>query len=239
MLIKCERHTEKDLEIWKDYEEIDSINIEKITDEKIDKAIAIIKDTCKEKSYVSTSWGKDSVTTLHLCYLAGMKIPAVWIKEKPMHNPYCETVRDRFLEEYDFQYHEIVVDYGRAGFAPFLDKNGDSILFHSIADSLVKPFGRRITGIRNEEANKRLLRYLHYGEITKNTSAPISLWKNQEVFAYLKKFDLPVHPNYAMLGGGRWKREHVRVDCLDGTQGNGIGRSEWEKEYYRDILNRL
>jgi len=239
MLIKCERHTKKDLEIWKDYNEIDSIKVNELKQEKIKKTIEEIKKTVTEKkSYISVSWGKDSVVLAHLCWLSKVKIPMVWIKEKPMYNPYCKAVRDKFLKKYKFQYHEIVADYGDVGFKPFLDKHGDSILFHSIANAVNDSFGRRITGIRNEESNKRLLRYMNYGITTEKTSAPLSLWKIWEIFAYLKKYDLPIHPNYAMLGGGRYRRKNLRVDCLCGTQGDGIGREEWEKEYYSDIINK-
>lgn len=240
MLITCDRHTKKDLELWKDYDEIDSIKLKELNNDKIQKAINEIHKCCLEsKSYVSISWGKDSVVLAHLCYLAKVDLRMVWLKESPMYNPYCEIVRDEFLKKYKFKYHEIIIDYGSTGFAPFLDNHGDSILFHSIADAINVSFGRRITGIRNQESNKRLLRYMNYGMTTKNTSAPLSLWKTWEIFAYLKYYDLPIHSNYAMLGGGRYKRENLRVDCLAGTQGNGIGRIEWEKEYYQDILNKI
>lgn len=239
MLIVTDRHTKKDIELWEELEEADTIRLKELKEEKIKRAILEIKEATKEKSYISVSWGKDSVVTAHLCHLAGIKIPMVWIKETPMENPYCRIVRDLFLKKYNFSYHEIIADYGNLGFSPFLDKNGDSKLFHGIADGINHAFGRRITGIRNEESNKRLLRYMNYGHTTKNTCAPISLWKTWEIFVYLKMYDLPIHPNYAMLGGGRYDRYRIRVDCLAGTQGNGIGRIEWEKEYYQDILNRI
>lgn len=77
-----------------------------------------------------------------------------------------------------------------------------------------------------------------WGTTTTSTCAPIGFWKNDDVFAYLKKYDLPVHPNYAMLGGGRYKRESIRVAEIGDTHGSGMGRSEWEREYYPDILNK-
>ncbi len=239
MLIKTDRHTKEDLELWEELEEIDDIKVNDFKEEKIQRAIYEIKEVAKNKSYISTSWGKDSVVTAHLCYQAGAILPMVWIKETPMENPYCKKVRDCFLKQFDFPYHEIVADYGHSGFSPFLDKNGDSLLFHGIANGVNHAFGRRIMGIRNQESNKRLLRYMNYGHTTKNTCAPISLWKTWEIFVYLKMYNLPIHPNYAMTGGGRYDRYRIRVDCLNGTQGNGIGRIEWEREYYQDILNRI
>lgn len=237
MLIKTDRHTKEDLELWEEMESADKVR--GISKSKIDFAIKMIQECCEKKSYVSVSWGKDSIVVAHLCYVAGVKIPMVWIKEKPMHNEYCCDVRDKFLQKFPFQYHEIVADYSTVGFCQFLDKNGDSHLFHNIADAVNKTFGRRITGIRNDESGRRLVRYMSHGINTPKTSAPISLWSNNDVFSYLAKYDLPVHPNYAMLGSGRYPRNKIRVDCFCGTQGNSFGRAEWEYEYYPDVVNRI
>ena len=239
MLIKSSRHTQDDLDVWEAWDEVDSINGNLITSSKIESALEVIYETCKEKSYVSVSWGKDSVTILHLCHLAGVDIPAVWIKESPMHNPGCEKVRDKFLEKYNFQYHEVVCDYGRVGFLPFIDQNGDSRFFHAMAHAVGQVFGKRITGIRAQESKERKLRMMKHGMITRNTSCPIGWWKTEEIFAYLKKFDLPVHQNYAMTQGGLWERNKIRTDCIAGRQGNGIGRVEWEQHYYPDIVNLI
>ncbi|TXH99574.1 MAG: hypothetical protein E6Q76_19695 [Rhizobium sp.] len=60
-----------------------------------------------------------------------------------------------------------------------------------------------------------------------------------DVFAYLAFHGLPVHPNYAMLGAGRWPREYLRTAPLGGKRGDQFGRAEWEREYYGDVLRRL
>ena len=69
--------------------------------------------------------------------------------------------------------------------------------------------------------------------------APISAWRESDVFSYLAKNKLPVHPAYAMLGGGRWPRHRLRVAEIGDTHGTGGGRREWEQEYYGDVLRRL
>ena len=76
------------------------------------------------------------------------------------------------------------------------------------------------------------------GSQQKKTLAPLSLWKSDDVFAYIEQHGLPLHPVYGMLGGGRYDRKHLRVDCIGGIEGNGIGRLEWEKEYYPDVLRK-
>jgi phosphoadenosine phosphosulfate reductase len=98
---------------------------------------------------------------------------------------------------------------------------------------------RHISGVRAKESAVRKLRMMRWGENTEKTCAPIGLWTTDDVFAYLVKYDLPVHPNYAMLGGGRWNRKIIRVAEIGDIHGTERGRAEWEKEYYSDILNYI
>jgi phosphoadenosine phosphosulfate reductase len=78
-----------------------------------------------------------------------------------------------------------------------------------------------------------------HGLATESVCRPIGWLSEQDVFALLAIHDLPTHPNYAMLGQGRWKREKLRVDAIGGHTGGGNGRSEWEHEYYGDVLARM
>lgn len=78
-----------------------------------------------------------------------------------------------------------------------------------------------------------------HGVATEKVCRPIIDWTTNDVFAALRMLDLPVHPAYAMSGGGRWSRDRLRVDCIGGERGRGIGRAEWEQEYYGDVLRRL
>lgn len=57
-----------------------------------------------------------------------------------------------------------------------------------------------------------------------------------DVFAYLHKHDLPVHPAYAMTMGGFYDRRWLRVSSLGGLRGADRGRAEWEQQYYGDIV---
>lgn len=83
------------------------------------------------------------------------------------------------------------------------------------------------------------MRCARWGISTERTCAPLAWWTAADVFAYLATHDLPVHPAYAMLGGGRWRRERLRVAEIGDTHGKGGGRLEWETEYYGDALRRL
>jgi len=225
MLIITSRHTEKDLLLWKEYEEIDVIN--SYSEKKIDCAKEVISQyNIKYNDVVSyTSWGKDSIILLHL--IAGMKLkmPVVYVRFYDRDNPDCDLVRDAFLKKYDLNYYEESYDYKRV--------RAKGLHWKETAE---KYGHHRITGIRNDESGRRLLVWKQFGFYSENTCRPLSLLTNQEVFAYIHKNELPLCPVYGYLGGGRWPRENIRTHSLAGSSADGFGRSEWEREYYPDIL---
>jgi phosphoadenosine phosphosulfate reductase len=228
VLIITPRHKKEDLELWQEYEEIDRIIA--VSEYRITKSIQIISDWIK--SHVNgaayTSWGKDSVVLLHLIYKTQLKIPVIYMRFTDRDNPDCELVRDEFLKKYDLDYHEDLFEYNK------VRKTG------AHWKALQKKYGPyRLTGIRNDESGIRTMLYLIYRESSKFSCRPLSLWKSKEVFAYIEQNNLPLSPVYGYLGGGRWDREHIRTHSLAGTTGDNFGRTEWEREYYPDILARV
>jgi phosphoadenosine phosphosulfate reductase len=245
MLIITERHTKKDLNIWKEYEEIDYINAksfklsnkEQISREEI---LSFATNPC----YIGVSWGKDSVVTADIALRAGFNIPLVHLYCVPSHNIECDKVRDAFMKIYpSVRYEEIVVDYGDIYARNLATNDQDRLTDIEWYDGFRRAgrlFGyRHISGVRSQESNIRKLRMKRWGMSTVNTCAPIGYWNESDVFAYLEKYKLPVHPSYAMLGGGRWDREKIRVAEIGDIHGTGGGRSEWEREYYPDVLARI
>jgi phosphoadenosine phosphosulfate reductase len=240
MLIKCDRHTKKDLILYKELNEMDKINY-KLNNikRKEDKSLQNIKDFINEhknKYYCSVSWGKDSIVVTDLCLKVDKNIPVIWIKVIPIYNIYCDNVRDIFIKKYPYiRYFEYIIYCKK-------DENG---IIHAKGTlekgfkKAVKRFGENyITGIRQEESGIRKLRSKLFGVSSNKTCAPLNYWKNNDVFAYLAYYDLPIHSNYGMLGGGRYKRENIRVASLGGKRGREMGRYQWEEEYYNDYLRK-
>jgi phosphoadenosine phosphosulfate reductase len=228
VLIITPRHTPEDLKLWAEYEEIDSII--KVSQAKIDRSIAVIKGwlSTHKPCYIGTSWGKDSVVMLHLFCLTGLKAPVVYVRYTDRDNPDCELVRDDFLKKYDIDSLEEVFEYAKT--------HNTGAHWRSVAQK----YGQyRITGIRNDESGIRRMIYRMYGEESKNSCRPLSLWTNKEIFAYIEQQGLPLAPMYGYLGGGRWPREHLRTHSLAGETGDNFGRTEWEREYYPDILAKI
>jgi phosphoadenosine phosphosulfate reductase len=176
------------------------------------------------------SWGKDSVVLLHLMILAGVsRFPVVYMRFGSRDNPDCEKVKDAFIKTYPlFNYCEDYFNYEN------VRKTG------AHWKALAKKYGDyRVTGIRKDESGKRQLQWRLSGFESEHSCRPLSVWTVDEIFAYINQNNLPLCPVYGYLGGGRWKRENIRTHSLAGSSGNGMGREEWEHEYYPEILAKI
>lgn len=240
MLIPSPRHRPEDLKLWRELEAADSIaGLSSRMERMIESSVAtIIKFGEAGPCYASISWGKDSVAIAWLIAQSGVRIPCIYLDPKGYSCPESSKVRDAFLGSFDLDYQEVEIDYSTippdAGWEE-AERIGDSIFFGAF-----RRFGSRyLSGIRAGESGGRRIRMRQHGLASKNACAPIGWWQTNDVFALLAAKRLPVHPNYAMLGAGRWSREHLRVDELGGRRGDQFGRREWEMEYYGDELRRL
>ncbi len=244
MLISSHRHTKDDLVYWKWLAESDMLRRSDVGFLKQHTAAmnAILSFVIRDRCYCSVSWGKDSVVVAHLLWCIRRDIPLVYIRPHPNYNPDCVAVRDAFLSRFPMPYIERNPDYTQ-----------DDSSFDREWKLVERDLGtsRRMTGIRAAESGGRRIRMRTWGVESPNTLAPIGWWSTADVFTYLATHDLPIHPAYAMLGGGRWDREQLRVDEIGvvdssgqfrerrGERGGMFGAGEWEREYYGDVLRRL
>lgn len=230
MLISSERHTARDLETWGQLESADrTIKINAVLSRSIIEVSKFSKTPC----YCSVSWGKDSVVIAWVVARYAPQVPLVWVRPDGAEMPGQDDVRDEFLRRFDVEYFEPTctaeiwnnpkVSNERA-FRPARVATGMS---------------RRIVGVRASESGVRKMSMRHHGLATEQVCRPIGWWSADHVFGCLAQHDLPVHPAYAMLGGGRYDRQHRRVASLGGSWGDSFGRNEWEQEYYPDIINRM
>ncbi len=242
MLIRHCRHTKMDLQLWDEMDEADCLT--QINLVRLSRSMKAIREFSEQgPCYCGVSWGKDSVVVAHLCRLVNPKIPLIHLRPTN-HNPDCDLVRDEYFAKFRGQeYHEHIVDYGDIHTRNLPDdehdKLTDDIWYASIREVARKHGERYITGIRAAESGTRKMRCLIWNENTPNASAPIAWWTTQDVFSYLSQWSLPVHPAYACLGGGRWQRDNLRVAEIGDSRGRGMGRGDWELEYYGEELRRI
>lgn len=238
MLIQSPRHTAADLDLWSELETADRVHGAGplIVERELAAARVLSAFAADGPCYAGISGGKDSAVVAHIIHNAGLRIPLVRIKILPIVNPDCDEAVSRLLSTLPgMEYHEIEVWC-------WLDRHGwhaTGTLERGFVEA-EKRFGKRhISGVRAEESGVRKIAMRRWGHCSEHACRPIGWWEVQDVYGYLAKYDLPIHPAYAMLGGGRWPRHRLRVDHLGLTAANQFGRSEWEQEYYGDVLNRL
>jgi len=241
MLIESPRHTAADLSLWREYESGDMAVDLGVRAESAHRAIEGFLS--RGAAYAGCSWGKDSVVVTHLLWTRARHVPLMHLRPTN-HNPDCDAVRDAYFARFPGQtYEEVPVDY--AGIdrvrltAAALDKATDQRWYAAIAGYNEQSGERRILGLRMEESGGRKIRMRRWGVESPNSLAPIGFWSESHVFGYLAQHGLPVHPAYAMLGAGRWRRDKLRVAEIGDTHGGQFGRAEWEREYYGDVLNRI
>ena len=225
MLIPSHRHTKEDLALWRDLEAADGMH--EVKGDLLNQSLEILEDVIRAGDCCAyTSWGKESVLLCWLLAILKAEIPVVYVRRGQQDNPDCELVRDAFLAQNPLNYYE-------------RDFDNEAHATNAHWRSVAKEFGKRsITGIRADESSKRMLSVFRHGITTENVCRPLGFWKLPDVFAMLAQRGLPVHPAYACLGGGRYPREHLRTHSIGGKSGSGIGRSEWEKEYYPEVFYR-
>ncbi len=256
MLIASPRHRARDLELWAETAEADLLHWPRLRDSgKVQRSLAAIREfaaNCaaidpRRPFYVGVSWGKDSVVAFALCLAAELSPDSINLR-CTNRNPDCDAVRDAFFERFpgSLRHHrEVPVDYEDLHAAKSdlpdveLDKRTDERWYSAIRETSRPYGGRHLLGIRADESRGRTIRCCRWGISSPNACAPLAWWTEQDVFAYLAYFDLPIHPAYAMLGGGRWPRERIRTAEIGDTRGKGGGRAQWEREYYGDVLNRM
>jgi phosphoadenosine phosphosulfate reductase len=235
MLLPSPRHTPADLTLWAELEEADRLwyTVGKMEIKALRAMTTITEFATAGPCVLMTSWGKDATVTA--CLGARLKIPFVHIAQ-PDADPTgeCDAVAAAFLSAFPgIEYH--VISVPRTG-TKFVPGKPTPELLAGIEESRRRfQTDRWINGLRKAERGGRQFRPAAVCGIS---CAPIFDWSTAAVFAFLAHHDLPVHPRYAMLGGGRWPRERLRVCTFNGFRGTGGGRTEWEQEYYGDVVRR-
>lgn len=242
MLLPSDRLLRGDREVWARLHRADVILAQHPSwPARQDRALAeIARFDAAGPCYAGVSWGKDSVVLAHLIELYaqrnGRRLPLVWVSVLGAGNPDCPRVRDAFLAEHDVDYHEITVEID-------LDEDGRRVGKGMLARGFAlaaERWGRRyVSGVRADESGARKARMRHWGACSDNTCAPIGWWKTPEIFAYLERHNLPVHPAYAMTYAGTYDRNRLRVATIGGERGTEFGRRQHERLYYLDVLRAI
>jgi len=238
-LINDPRHTLRDRDVWQRMVMYDRILADSpALTRQIDAATAIIRRFFQTdpRGYIGVSWGKDSVVMADMAMRVNPHLPLVWIRERPHANPDNERVRDEFIKRWPCaQYHEIDVLL----VADEISWHASGTLEGGFAQAVAMFGDRHVSGVRAEESGVRKLTMMRNGTDTTRTARPIGWWTSADVFAYLHRYDLPVHPAYAMSMNGTIPRDKLRVCSIGGENGTGFNRRQWEQVYYRNHIEQI
>lgn len=245
MLINSPRITARDRQTWERLAHYDeALAADPRLDRLADQARrAVAEFAAAGPFYVSVSWGKDSVVAAHLALQVVPDAHLQWVRSKHFETPETEAVRDVFLAGHPrARYTEIEVELRnpKRGEPGFEARHEDPGADHQ--DVLAEELdGRYVSGVRGEESRIRGISIAHRGLVTRNTCRPIGKWNAVQVFAYLAREDLPVHPVYAMSAGGyydrRWLRVHPLCQALPAQSAvHGRDPATWEDLYYADVI---
>lgn len=245
MLIDSPRLTDADRAHWARLEHYDdALSADPRLGRLVEQARrAVAEFAAAGEFYISTSWGKDSVAAADIALRVVPDARVIWVRSKHFETPETDLVRDAFLELHPkARYEEIEVELrnpkrGEPGFdARQEDPSADhqDVLKENLS-------GRYASGVRAEESRIRGISIGHRGLVTANTCRPIGRWDATQVFAYLHREGLPVHPVYAMTAGGfydrRWLRVHPLCSALPGrSAAHGKDPESWEDLYYSDVI---
>ncbi|MCO6684748.1 phosphoadenosine phosphosulfate reductase family protein [Cutibacterium avidum] len=244
MLIPSPRFKPGDLDHWRSIERYDARLAQNPSWPRREaRAKGVITDFAGSgPCYVSTSWGKDSTVVAHLAATSGLVLPLVYVRMRRYENPDCLTVRDAFLERWgDYvDYHEYWVSPGPRWWQ--IDDLADakrtaSHVGGQFHEAEVHHGSRHISGVRAEESRMRAMAMGRWGEAGPGACRPIGRWTAVDVFAYLHRHDLPVHPAYAMSMRGRYDRRWLRVSPIGGITQAHKDRAGWETTYYPDVID--
>lgn len=265
MLIPSTRYTKADLAHWQRCERIDLATAKRARMQCLeDEAVACVlrfleaspaKEDGAPACVANLSCGKDSTVLVGVLRALwrrhGITLPLVYVRVIPHENPdnalvvealraTCPEVMAR-LDTID------VVCERDLATGEWI---GTGRLRQGFDEAAARHGERRITGIRAEESNDRRRRHaiawvwermaglVTDGTTTRFTCAPLTAWTGDDVFAYLAREGLPVHPTYACTMGGKLDRRRLRVATLGGSRGGGH-RTAHELLYYHEEMRAL
>jgi phosphoadenosine phosphosulfate reductase len=238
VLIRSPKHSPADLGEWARLEKYDVVLAGSPgLARKERKALADVRAfAAAGPCYLGVSWGKDSVVTADIACRGDLNVPLVWVRVEPIANPDCVVVRDAFLATHPgARYEEVEIWCTKDG----RGWHATGTLERGFTEAASRHGDRHVSGVRAEEAGYRKMRMRVHGTVSRRTCAPIGWWSGADVFAYLAKYNLPVHPAYAMSFGGVVERSRLRVSSLGGERGTGFGRRDWESRYYPEVYREL
>lgn len=229
----------------------------KSTQNKFSQGLSIAKAHVDSyPGFVAFSGGKDSMVSLHLALQANPHIPVCFYDsglEFPENIEYIHHIEELFkINLHIIKSEPTILDILRKE-ATFDHRRMPITLSTSLIDAKItipsqiahKEFGKgRIWGLRAEESRgRKMLLVPRQGSFTskagEHVTSPVWNWSSNQIFAYLKQYDIPINPLYAKMESLGVEEKGLRVgSILDGSNLD-YGRVTWLKRGWPEIYEQL
>lgn len=211
-------------------------------------------------SYLSMSFGKDSMVMAHLVLQMAPDIPVLYVNCGEFDEwPDTLRVKQEFLQRFPCDFHElsgpsIIGFYRQAGYAYYQDHEetaevraiqrqyGQSLEKAIVAKARELGCDGGFIGMRAEESanRRRLFRWrggLYFADERQMWACcPLEKWTGRDIWAYIVKNDLPYNELYDLHPAGR---EVARNGAMIGTRSEVQDRLSFLKRMYPDWWNRF
>lgn len=208
------------------------------------------------QGFVAFSGGKDSTVSLHLALQSDPEIPVCFYDsglEFPENLAYIHSIAKLYnLNLHIIKSNPTVLEILRRQ-ASFDHKRIPAGLQTTLIEAKMEipsqeaheRFGQgRIWGLRAEESRaRRMLLVPRHGSFTNKSgetiTSPVWDWSTPQIFAYLKKNNIPENPLYEKMRSLGVEEKGLRVGSIIDGSNLDYGRITWLKRGWPDIYDRL
>lgn len=220
-------------------------------------SMMLIKKEIKNHNVsLALSFGKDSMTMLHICHKYKLldKIKIVMWNNSGMEYPDALEMRDYVVERYNLK--NFVETSPEDPYSYFRGKDvlDDNVMKTFVFECIEQPRWRMmdkyninctLLGLRNQESRGRRINYCLNGDTYYNKREeakiilPLAKWKAEEIFTYAAHENIPLHPHYSICDEKGLQKEQARVNMFCDLNDHQRGRISKLKTLYPDHYNNL
>jgi 3'-phosphoadenosine 5'-phosphosulfate sulfotransferase (PAPS reductase)/FAD synthetase len=213
----------------------------------------------KYKTVLSLSFGKDSMTILHIISKYDLlgKLELVMFNNSGFEANETLLFRDHVIKKYNIKnYDETFIENYKEYFEKDLNENLNkkNVGINFVYNVLEKPrwemmdkykINGSIIGLRKEESKIRKINYLRKGINYYNKREqsqilqPIVNWKILDIFSYAYTENIPIHPVYQRAKKLKLDYKKIRVNNLSDINCYQYGRIQINKLLYPDEYNKI